>query len=404
MTAAVNVINCTLYRDNPYQQMLFAPLTDRYTATRGTVEDAIAARQDDARALLHVHWEEHLLRAMPTLQEARIAAGHFTRQLARYRSGGGKTIWTIHNAAPHELEHLEVFQSVRSVLAEAADRILVHTVDAVGVLAEQVALDRSKVFYLPHPSYLGIYEPVAQLEESLRRTPGRSVITFGKLRRYKGLERLLDELPPEFLRELGSSLEIRGEPLAGDDYVPELQARSAERDDVLWDTRRIGDEEVPGLLRAGAMPRDAVFALPHLRRCAALREPRRAAGRAAHSRPRGGASDSRAPLPLRPGLAKRHGAGRARRVRTGRRRVSRALRGLGRTRPALRPGAHRAAAGLGLRQPDGLTAKAGAPPRAGHHRCAAAAPGLRTALRAPCRTAPRSRRRNVRHCPIGSGR
>jgi glycosyltransferase involved in cell wall biosynthesis len=171
-------------------------------------------QQGDARALLHIHWEEHLLRAMPTLQEARIAAGHFTRQLARYRSGGGKTIWTIHNAAPHELEHLEVFQSVRSVLADAADRILVHTVDAVGVLAEQVALDRSKVFYLPHPSYLGIYEPVAQLEESLRRAPGRSVITFGKLRRYKGLERLLDELPPEFLRELGSSLEIRGEPLA----------------------------------------------------------------------------------------------------------------------------------------------------------------------------------------------
>jgi glycosyltransferase involved in cell wall biosynthesis len=243
------VINCTLYRDNPYQAMLYAPLAGRYAAIRGSVEDALEARRRDPRALLHVHWEEHILRGHPTSAEARIAVDYFIRTLHSYRREGGRLAWTIHNGHPHEQEHVDLFLQLRSALAELADRILVHNTEAINVLSDQVALDRAKVFYLPHPSYLGVYESEAELAQALPVLPGNSLLMFGKLRRYKAIERLLEELPPEHLAPHGATIEIRGEPLAGDDYLPELRTRFAERRDIIWDVRRIPDGEVPGLLR-----------------------------------------------------------------------------------------------------------------------------------------------------------
>jgi glycosyltransferase involved in cell wall biosynthesis len=244
------VINCTLYRDNPYQAMLYAPLAGRYAPVRGSVEEAVEARRRDPRTLLHVHWEEHVLRGHPTSAEARIAADYFIRMLRSYRREGGRVAWTVHNGHPHEQEHVEVFLRLRAALAEMADRILVHNTEAINLLSDQVALDRAKVFYLPHPSYLGVYESEAELARALPQPPGRGLLLFGKLRRYKAVERLIEALPPERLAPHGATLEIRGEPIAGDGYVPDLRARFAGRGDITWDIRRIPDAEVPGLLRA----------------------------------------------------------------------------------------------------------------------------------------------------------
>lgn len=250
MSDLTRVINCTLYQDNPYQRILFAPLAGRYAAVRGTLDDAVEARRLGERVLLHVHWEEHILRGHPTAGEARIAGDYFIRTLRTYKREGGRLVWTIHNGNPHELEHPDVFRRVRGALAEMSDRILVHNTDAISVLADQVNLDRGKIFYLPHPSYLGEYEPEEVTEAALDRAPGRGVLLFGKLRPYKALERLIDELGPEFIAEHNAVIEVRGEPLAGDGYVAGLRERYAARSDIVWDVRRIPDSEVPGLMRA----------------------------------------------------------------------------------------------------------------------------------------------------------
>lgn len=249
MTGPVKVVNCTLYFDNPYQRMLFAPLAGRFQAVRGTVDEALEARRADPRTLLHVHWEEHLLRGLPTAAEARIATNLFIRTLRTIKREGGAIAWTVHNLQPHEQEHLEAFREIRVALAETADRILVHGTDAVAALAEQVPFDSARLFYLPHPSYLGVYESAEDLAAGLEAPPGNAALFFGKLRRYKGLELMLEELTPELLAGLGARIEIRGEPLATDDYVPELRARHDGREDVTWDLRRIPDAELPALLR-----------------------------------------------------------------------------------------------------------------------------------------------------------
>jgi glycosyltransferase involved in cell wall biosynthesis len=250
MNPVIRVFNCTQYRDNPYQAMLFAPLAERFVAQRGTVEEALEARRRDPAVLLHVHWEEHILRGHATAVEARIALDFFLRALRAYKQAGGRIAWTIHNGLPHELEHVDAFIALRGVLAELADRILVHNTEAIEVLAQQVKLDRSKLFFLPHPSYLGIYEPEAAAEEAAETPPGQGLLVFGKMRRYKAVERVFETLSEPFLARLGATIELRGEPLAGDPYVAELQERYGARPDVLWDIRRIPDEEVPALMRA----------------------------------------------------------------------------------------------------------------------------------------------------------
>jgi glycosyltransferase involved in cell wall biosynthesis len=249
MSDLIRVINCTQYFDNPYQRILLSPLADRVTWSRGTVEEALEAKRRGERVLLHVHWEEHLLRGHATALEAKIAGDFFVRMLQAYRKAGGPVVWTIHNGQPHELEHLAVFKTVRQGLAAASDRILVHNTEAITVLAEQVPLDRAKVFFLPHPSYLGEYELEAESVAAAAREPGRDVLVFGKLRRYKAIERLIDQMPPELLARHGAGLRISGEAFGADTYIPELQAAHAGRDDIAWDVRRIPDEEVPALLR-----------------------------------------------------------------------------------------------------------------------------------------------------------
>jgi glycosyltransferase involved in cell wall biosynthesis len=248
----MEIVNCTLYRDNPYQAMLYGALRGRYEPVRGKIDDAIAKLKANGAGMLHVHWEEHLIRSSPTEVEARAAASYFIGRLKHYRELGGRAIWTIHNSLPHELEHVEAFLSIRRALAEHCDRILVHNTEAINVLSEQVPLDRTKIYYLPHPSYTGIYEP----EDTARREVGgpteRSILSFGKIRRYKGTDRLLNWLTPEFLSSYGAKLRISGEPIQNDLFLSELQACSVGRGDIVWDIRNVADRDVPVLMRGAS--------------------------------------------------------------------------------------------------------------------------------------------------------
>jgi beta-1,4-mannosyltransferase len=246
----VQIINCTLYRDNPYQSALYSALEGRYEGVKGTIDDGIAGLAADGRALVHVHWEEHVVRGRRTAAEARAAADYFVRRLREFVGSGGRILWTVHNSMPHELEYPEVFQYIREALASVSERIIVHNTEGINVLSAQVRLDRRKLYFLPHPSYLGVYEPEEVTERAVEAPTGRQILAFGKLRRYKGLGRLIDMLPAEFLAGERAALRISGEPIRDDAYLPELRKQYAPWQDIIWDVRSIPDAEVPTLLRS----------------------------------------------------------------------------------------------------------------------------------------------------------
>lgn len=245
------VYNHTIYRENPYHEVLHRAIAKRFQPVRGDVERAIEGLRAGQGRLLHIHWEEHCLRPCRTGAEARAVAAHLLGQLGVYRALGGKVLWTVHNLVPHELEHPDAFLALRRGLAGAVDRILVHSTEAVSALSAQVGdLPCHRLFYLPHPSYLGLYEDEALADRPAPAPAGHPVaLLFGKVRRYKGFDRLLEAYAAANPRP-AFTVRVVGQPLATDSYGAELRTRFGAVPGIELDFRHVPDGEVAPALRA----------------------------------------------------------------------------------------------------------------------------------------------------------
>ncbi|MGK7870624.1 glycosyltransferase [Falsiroseomonas sp. E2-1-a20] len=247
--APVAVINSTVYQDNPYHGLIYAALAGRYECIRGTLDDAFQLVSEEDSTLLHLHWEEHLLRGIPSAAEARLVVRHFTTRLAEFRRCGGRVAWTVHNSAPHEDAQPETFLSLRRAIAVEADRILVHTTEALAMLEAQVGTVGHKTTLLPHPSYLGVYEPEARSQAGPVRRRQPALLALGKIRTYKRLDRLVETLTETFLTALDAELHISGDPMPGDPAAATLATACADRHTVRLNIRRVPDAELGDLVR-----------------------------------------------------------------------------------------------------------------------------------------------------------
>ena len=138
---------------------------------------------------------------------------------------GRPTVFTAHHALPRDEgagmeERLRIF--------EAVERVVVHSRGAVEELVA-LGVPREKLVHIPHPVFAG---------PELGPPAGRTLLFFGLIRAYKGLDvllRALDQLPDV-------RLVVAGDPV---DPVP--------RDDrVDWRLGFLPDEEVDALLRQAA--------------------------------------------------------------------------------------------------------------------------------------------------------
>ncbi len=241
----MDVINHTMYHDNPYHRLLYRDGSG-YAPVMGTVFDAIDHLKASRPCLLHVHWEEDILRRAKTSVEASVISESYRRGLEDFDHEGGVILWTIHNRLPHELHHVEHFIDIRRCLSRLSRRILVHTMDALSVLQSQVDLDLSKIFYAPHPSYLGVYEPEEQSQHRLSDTPASpNFLIFGQVRPYKGIAPFLRA----FGRRLPAPVRIVGA-AAQDAYAKEVRALVDAGEAITWREGRIEDAAVPDVMRA----------------------------------------------------------------------------------------------------------------------------------------------------------
>ena len=244
------VINYVIYRNNPYHALLYGALEGRYTAERGDIDDAIALQKaaGDAPQLFHIHWEEFALRWAKTLAEAYAATDYVLASIDAFQALGGKVVWTVHNESPHELAHIDAFLKLRRGLMARADCICVHNLRSVEVLSSQGEFAPDRLYYLPHPSYAGVYEPL----EPLDGPPSKTVLIFGMIRRYKGLAAFLTAFRESGLAEKGVRLRLSGEPLGDDDYADELVRDHGDAPGIDLDIRRVPDDEVAALFRDSA--------------------------------------------------------------------------------------------------------------------------------------------------------
>ncbi len=141
-------------------------------------------------------------------------------------------VFTAHDVLPRRRRAQPVWPDV----LETAERVIVHSHRAVEQLVE-LGLGRERIARIPHPVFEG---------EKLPAPEGRTLLFFGLIRDYKGLDVLLEALPeiPD------ASLVVAGDPL---DPVPKSADPRVE-----WRLRFIEADEVRAL-----MTRAAAVVLPY---------------------------------------------------------------------------------------------------------------------------------------------
>jgi beta-1,4-mannosyltransferase len=248
-------------RNSTYVPLLFEGIEDGYERVfrqDGSLRDALDDLASGRDVIVHIHWEEFVLRECRSEAAADAAAAAFIHEIAAVRERDGAIVWTVHNELPHEIPYHRQFLAIRRTLARYADAILLHGAASRDVLASQVALDPSRVHRLPHPSYLGRHEDEATLQAGLLQPPERRIQAFGWIRLQKGFGQMIGMLPVEFLQSRGAHVRISGRGVEAAAVI----AQQAERTDVHWDLRHVPDAEIPHLLRSATcvvLPYERVF-------------------------------------------------------------------------------------------------------------------------------------------------
>lgn len=198
----MKVLLFTAYRaaTNPYLELLVGALRS------GGVDLRVAAgarRLPLLRALLrhgrpdivHFQWLHPFFTAA-TLPQAVFRTLVFWVQWMLVRLLGSRVVWTIHNVVDHERQQERWELVVNRALARAAAALIVHCGAAVPTVTAAYRVPRGRVRVVPHGNYIGRY-PEAPTRGEARRALGiasdlRVLLFFGSVRRYKGLEHLLE--------------------------------------------------------------------------------------------------------------------------------------------------------------------------------------------------------------------
>lgn len=232
-------------RGNPFLRMLFSRLDDVDGAARPVPDLWQHLRSAAAAAdpgLLNVHWTGPILDGSLNADDAQARVAELARLLDGFTAAGGRLVWTVHNVLPHDAAHLDSQVEVCRVLADHADLVHVLTEATVAATAPFYTLDPARVVVIPHSSYLGFYPHEVGRRRARRRLGlsghDRVLVTLGRIRPYKGIDRLLDAFEREPLDAPDLRLLVAGNPGSGAG-VPELVERLAHSPRVVSATERV---------------------------------------------------------------------------------------------------------------------------------------------------------------------
>ena len=142
--------------------------------------------------LFHLHWTGSFNSPIKILQP--FYSWYFLFILKFLKLLDYKLIWTVHNLVPHEKLFVNDLK-YRQFLANLADMKIVHSnsvieeMDAIGINAKNTHI-------IPIGNYAGLYENKASKEEARKKLNLSHndfvFLFFGNIRRYKGIECLLE--------------------------------------------------------------------------------------------------------------------------------------------------------------------------------------------------------------------
>jgi len=186
---------------NPYQDMLYAGLAD-VGVRAAPVADALSEMvlRDDGGRLdhytFHLHWTSAIAQDGVNVFDAADRLRRFRDRVRDLRGRGGRLVWTVHNALPHELRYRDLELELCRFLAAEADLVHVMSAATIAVTAPHYTLPPERTVLVAHSSYHGWYPDLMSRQEARHRLgllPHEvALLALGGIRPYRGLDRLLD--------------------------------------------------------------------------------------------------------------------------------------------------------------------------------------------------------------------
>lgn len=203
--------------------------------------------------VLHLHWTHPYLYWSRNRGFSNLLARRLIAQLRLLRRSGMRIVWTLHNIGAHDRDDPRELRVARHI-AGLADTLIAHcqaaryeAIEALQLPAER----RDRLVVVPHGHYVDAY-PSEMSREEARRSFGfgsaeKVYLMFGRLRRYKGSDELLEAF--QKLDDPNARLLLAGRP-----YTPEvraeLEAMAARDPRVIARLEFIPDAEIQRYMRA----------------------------------------------------------------------------------------------------------------------------------------------------------
>lgn len=237
-------------RANPYQGMLFAGLgnVDAYPMAVADVIEHLENRSVAAvPGILNIHWTTPILQYADGPFRAAIELDRFSAALHKFRTAGGRLIWTLHNVLPHEARHVWAETQLAQLLADRAD--VIHALSEITArqASEVLRLDPRRVVVIEHSSYVGRY-PDWVSRDAARRHLGlaptdKVLVALGGIRPYKGLGRLLDVFHELAEEDPSLYLLVAGKPAATQETAG-LKRRCEQSPRVISEFSHVPDDQL----------------------------------------------------------------------------------------------------------------------------------------------------------------
>lgn len=190
----------------------------------------------------HIHWPAfYLARSMKWKRISYLMTRTVMLWLDKL---GYKIVWTVHNVVPHERQTSDD-TAIAVEMSRRAVAVICHSQSSLEDLAT-VGGRVDRAVLIPHGNYIGMY-PASPVDCRYQNDAGpttRVFLFFGKVRPYKGVDRLADHLDC-----LGPTdqLWIVGQGHTEPDLLSELSSRDPRM--KRFDTH-VADSEVEGWFRA----------------------------------------------------------------------------------------------------------------------------------------------------------
>jgi len=200
----MKVIFIPFSKDNPYQKELAASLGKSgvgvideigFSNSFFTFSLFRLIARNWKPAILHIHWLDPFISNDSRLISI-LKSIIFITDILIIKLLGIRVIWTVHNLEIHDSKFIKFEFDIISFFAHLCNGIIVHTDSARNEVMRHYRIPADIMTVIPHGNYISTYRNnISQADARTRLDipqDGLVFLYFGKIRPYKGLEKLID--------------------------------------------------------------------------------------------------------------------------------------------------------------------------------------------------------------------